>query len=52
MECVTEQQLLLIAGSWGGVTLGMAFTLMQGSGGSSGGAHVYQAQVCCANTAR
>ncbi len=44
MECVTEQQLLLIAGSWGGVTLGMAFTLMQGSGS---GAHVYQAQVCC-----
>jgi hypothetical protein len=47
VECVTEQQLLLIASSWGGVTLGIAFTLMQGGDGA--GVHVYQAQVrsCC-----
>jgi hypothetical protein len=43
VECVTEQQLLLLASSWGGVSLGMALTLMQGSGGS--GEFVYQAQV-------
>jgi hypothetical protein len=43
VECVTEQQLLLVASSWGGVTLGIAFTLMQGGGG--GGMFVYQAQV-------
>ncbi len=34
---------MLIASSWGGVTLGIAFTLMQGGGG--GGMFVYQAQV-------
>ena len=47
VESVTEQQLLMVASSWGGVTIGMAFTLMQGG---AGGAHVYQAQVsllCC-----
>jgi hypothetical protein len=44
VECITEQQLLLVASSWGGVTLGIAFTLMQGGGGG-GGAFVYQAQV-------